>query len=186
MRHVHVGPELADAAGDQVRVAIELRERAEGGEAAGVLARKARQVEQHAVGERGQDRAHAGQIGGGEAGDTAHRLVHALQQAPLGFVRLLRRAGARDGAGVALPGVGAAQRLEVPDPLRPRDQPGVGDRVSGAGQQVREPQRLAERAGQDREREVEAAADLPQQVAEKLVTRSQTAAWADPGSPWPS
>ena len=100
MRQVHVRPELAHAAGHQVGVAVELRERVEGGETPGVLAREAPEVEQHAVGERREDTAHAGQVGGGQAGHAGQRLVHPVQQLPLGFVLLVWRAGASHRAGI--------------------------------------------------------------------------------------
>jgi hypothetical protein len=177
MREVHVRPELADAAGHQVGVAVELRERVERGETASVLTGEAPEVEQHAVGQRREDAAHAGQIGGGQTGDPGQRLVHALEQPPLGVVLLPRRAGPGHRAGVAGSGVSTAQRLEVEDPLGPRDQPGVGDRVGGAGQQIRQAQGLAKRTGQDRQREVEAATDLAEQVAEERVTRRGSGQW---------
>ena len=87
-----------------------------------------------------------------------------------------------DVAGAA--GIRASQRLQVLDALGAGDEPRVGDRVGGASEQVCQAERFPEGAGEDGEGEVEAAADLPEQVAEELVSRSQTAAWADPASPW--
>ena len=60
---------------------------------------------------------------------------------------LLGRAGAGHGADLgALTGVRPAQGLQMVDALGPGDEPGVGDGVGGAGQQVGETERLAERA----------------------------------------
>jgi len=53
--------------------------------------------------------------------------------------------------------------------LGPRDQSGVGHRVGGPGQQVRQAYRLAERRRQHGEREIEAPADLPQEIAEQVI-----------------
>src|SRR4029079_16781095 len=58
------------------------------------------------------------------------------------------------------------------DPRGPGDEPGVGHRVGGARQQVGQADRFAERTGQDREREIEAPADLSQQVAKEIVSPS--------------
>src|SRR5215831_14881931 len=84
---------------------------------------------------------------------------------------LVASAGTRDRGGVTPAGEGAAQRLEMLDPLGASDQTRVGDRVGGASQQVRQPQRLAQRTRQDRQREIETATDPTEQTAEQLVLR---------------
>jgi len=68
-----------------------------------------------------------------------------------------------------------AQGLEMVQALRPGHERGIRDGVGCARQQVGEPERLPQRTAEDGEREVEAAADLPEQVAEELVSRSQKA-----------
>src|SRR5439155_1240202 len=57
-------PEGADAAGDEVRVAVELVERVEGGQARGIFPGEAGEVEEHAGRQRGEDRADFGAVRG--------------------------------------------------------------------------------------------------------------------------
>src|SRR5439155_23979682 len=111
----------------------------------------------------------------------------ALKQRALGGVRLVRRRRASDGADVLdLARARAAQDIQVTDALGARDDPRVGDRVGGASEQVGEPERLAQRARQDGEREIEAPADPAQQVAEELVTPLHLAPDYSPGRESPA
>src|SRR5205085_9737474 len=66
------------------------------------------------------------------------------------------------------PGVDRAERGEVAQALGARQQARVGDSVAGARQEVGKAEGLAQRARQDREREVEAPADPPQQVTDEV------------------
>ena len=185
---VHPRPELADAAGDQIRVAIEVGQRVERGQGGGVLAGKAFEVEALALGDRGEHRAHGRAVGGREEIDATQRLADTLQQLALGGVGLQRRAGARKRGRVApgRPGVGGAQGREVAQPLGARQEPRVRHRVARARQQIREADGLTQRARQDCEREIEASTDPPEQVTDEVFTRSRRGDAADPASPWPS
>ena len=185
---VQARPELADTAGDEIGVAIEIGQRVERRQRGGVLAGKAFEVEALALGDRGEDRADGHAVGGREKIDAAQRLADTLEQLALGGVALQRRAGARELGRVAAgcPGVGRAQRGEVAQPLGAGQQPRIRHRVARARQQIREADGLTQRARQDCEREIEASTDPPEQVTDEVFTRSRRGDAADPASPWPS
>ena len=92
MGDVQRGPERPHASGHEVRVVIQLLERVERGEAFGVFAGKAREVDDHARGQRLHDRAHRGPVEFGQRPQSRDRLVDALEQPALGVVRLMRGA----------------------------------------------------------------------------------------------
>ena len=81
-----------------------------------------------------------------------------------------------------------AQRLEVPQASRAREQARVGDGVGGAREQIGEADGFAQVAGKDTEREVEASADPPQWPAQQVwvapASRSRSGAAAGRASPW--
>jgi hypothetical protein len=54
----------------------------------------------------------------------------------------------------------------MPKPIHPREEPRVGHGVGGAGEEVGEPDGLAQVARQDGERQVEAAADVAEEAPE--------------------
>src|SRR2546426_496187 len=163
-------PEGADTAGDEIRVTVELVERVERGQARGVLAGEAREIEDHASRERGDDGPNFCAIRGRERFEARERLVDVLEEPPFGGVGLAWRARARH-CGDVVGGAArrAPERLDMPHALLPHDQARVGDGGGRAREQVREANRLAKRAGGDREREIEAPADLPQEVAQQVV-----------------
>ena len=115
-----------------------------------VLAGKALEVEALAVRDRRQHPAHGGEVCRRQLRHAGQRLIEARQQLALGVERLMRRAGAADGGDVdGGAAVGRAQGFEMAEPLRARDEAGVGDGVGGAREQVGEPDRLAQRAWED-------------------------------------
>src|SRR5881296_3185506 len=80
-----------------------------------------------------------------------------------------RRSAAWAWRGAHARATAATSAAAPPDARLPHDQARVGDGVGRAREQVREADRLAKRAGEDREREIEAPADLPQEVAQQVV-----------------
>src|SRR5438132_10090787 len=155
--YVQRRPEGADTAGDEIRVTVELVERVERGQARGVLAGEAREIEDHASRERGDDGPNFCAIRGRERFEARERLVDVLEEPPFGGVGLAWRARARHCGDV---GGGAArrapERLDMPHALLPHDPARVGDRVGRAREQVREADRLAKLVGDARERGIEA------------------------------
>ena len=170
MRHVHVGPELADASRDEVDVAVEVGERAERGEVRGVLAAKGDEVERHAARERREHVADGAPVGRRQALEARDRFRQPREQLGLRAVRPMRAArGGHAGDIGRCAAERRAQRLEMGEPRLTRDEPRVGHGVRRAREEVGEPDGRAEIARQDPEREVEASADSAQQPAQEII-----------------
>src|SRR5262249_13189961 len=132
---VNLRPELAHAAGDQVRVAVQVVARFERGQSALVFTGKAAQVFGHALEDGLEDVADpsAVRLGQGRVGREA--FGQAREQGALGLEGLDVAGGGDHGGEPArddLVELGA-EGDEVGDSLPAVDQPRVGDRVGRAG-----------------------------------------------------
>ena len=171
--HVHLGPELADAAGHQVGVAVEILACLEGGELALVLAREDAQVLDLSLDDGLEHRPDAGLIRRGQGPEGGQALGQALEQGALGVERLGggQRVGHRGEMSRVAVAERRAHRLEVRDARAAVDQPGVRDGVGGPRQEIREADGGAHRGGQDREREVKGPADPPEERGGEIRSR---------------
>ncbi len=166
-----LGPEFADASGDEPGVLIELFGAGEAAQAA--VGRKAADVEHLAVDDVLQDALDGGEgdgLHGAQPGDAIGEFFH---EAALGVVALLGAELGDEGAGEALHFARAtherAVAFEAVEPHGGADDGGVGDGVCGAREQVGEGNGLAQLLGKGFEREVERTGDRRQQLAAKFA-----------------
>ncbi len=167
---VDLRPELADAAGHEVGVAVQIVARFQGGEAALVLAGKAAQVLGHSLDDGLEDMADAPAVRRGQRLVSREALGQALEQGALGLEGLDAAGGGDDGGE---PARGQAVELvaegeQMGDPLLPADQAGVGDGVGRPGKEICQPQDGPDRSREDREGQVERAADALEKIARQI------------------
>jgi len=167
-------PEVADAAGDAVRVVRQLGVALQRDDLRGRGPGEPFQVQLLAARDDGQHRANVLAIRGGEARQLSKDFFDPFQQAALSRRTLAPRQFAKVQTTAGLAQNPAAQGTERLQPLRQRDDLGIGDRVGGPCEQVGQADLRPDRAGQDAQGQVERARDVPQQGKKASYRRSGT------------
>ena len=157
VRHGHVRPEFADAAGGVVGVPVQVRPGLEGGKVLLVFPREGAQVLLHALGECQQEAPNAEAILLRQAAKDAEALREAEQQVPLGRSRLRpgQRLGDLEQAGGGREIQLLAEQVQVVEAIGSGDDAGIRDGIRRSRQEVGQPHRSPQRRRQDGQGQVE-------------------------------
>ncbi len=177
MRHVDIRPELSDAAGHQVRVAVQILARLERRQLAFVLSRKQAEVVDHALDDGLDDLLDTDPVIRGQGAKRREAVGQPFEQIAFGRQRL-RADGVADGGEPARLGSASSRPecFEMGDAGATFDQARVGDRIGCAREEIGEADRGPDRGRENGEREVERAADAFQQRGGEIASGHEASA----------
>ena len=180
VRAAHLGPEKAHASGNAEGVVVQLGNGREGDDGRGAV-RNGRgpfgvepaQVEFLAAGDGREDFADAPPVFGRKRGENREGVFDPFEQDPFarggGAVFLTPRKPAQVQRVGPLPLDAAAQMIEHGEALGGRHEPGVGQGVGGAGEQIGEADGRAHRTRQHAQGQVKRPRNVAQEAGEEFV-----------------